>query len=146
MPLSHRNIALVNTLEILSVASEFNYTFDCQSNNTVQILWADMVSASDATVGTRTIALTLFDELGTQVFRVRYFKTHAAGSALQVLFMQGSTVIPQTVLGLNTTLPFDGLFARDKYLMNIKDLNNTSVGDVITGMWQTRGLHNSDAQ
>lgn len=146
MPLSRLVSAEIQTIEILSVASVFTYEFLIPQNSVAQILWANMTFSADATVGTRRANLELADETGAVVYAVRYFKTQAAGTALLVSFLQGSTIVPATILGLNTTIPFDGLFAGANYTLTISDIFATSAGDSIAGFMQTRGLHNSGAQ
>ncbi len=145
MPLSPRKIPVINTLPILSVAGQFAYVFDLQSNNTIQLLWTSVVSTTDATVGTRRMFLNVNDETGTNVFSVTYFSTQAATASLRVTFAQGVTIIPSTVLGTQTTIPADGLFIKDKWTLLTGYFPLISAGDVFSGFFQTRGLHNSDA-
>jgi len=145
MPLSPRKIPVVNTLPILSVAASFTYLFDLQSNNTIQLLWTSVVLTTDATVGNRRMFLQISDENANIIFNVNYFSTQAASSTVRITFAQGLTIIPTTVLGRQTTLPADGLFVKDKWTLTTGIFPGISAGDVFSGFFQTRGLHNSDA-
>lgn len=146
MPLSRLVSAEISTIEILTVASIFTYEFLIPQNSVAQILWVNYVYSADAVVGNRRSTLNLSDENGNTVYEVRYFKTQGAGTASLISFLQGSTVVPATILGLNTTIPFDGLFAGANYTLTLFDIFGTSAGDSAAGFLQTRGLHNSGAQ
>ncbi len=145
MPLSPRKIPVINTLPILSTGGFFTYVFDLQSNNTVQVLWTSVISTTDATVGTRRMFLNILDELGAAIFSVTFFGTQAASSTFRVTFAQGVTVVPSTVLGIQTTIPADGLFVKNKWSLVTGYFPLISAGDVFSGFFQTRGLHNSEA-
>jgi len=143
MALSPLKIPAINTIPILSTAASFTYTFELNLSNTAQWLWSQFVYVADATAGTRIIVARVRDENAVLTWQQTYFQTVAAGGTLIVQFMQGNTIIPPSVLGTHTTLPIDGLFFEDQWTLEFFDFSGVSAGDTFSGMFQTRGFHNS---
>jgi len=146
MPLSHLVSAEIQTIEILSTANVFTYEFRIPQNSVAQILWINLSFSTSVIPGVRRLALNLSDAASNTVYEVRYFRTQTASTVVPTLFLQGSTIIPASVIGLNTTIPFDGLFAGANYTLRIFDIFGITAFDSFAGYMQTRGLHNSGAQ
>ena len=115
------------------------------AGQTAQILWSQYVSTTDATAGVRRAFVQVRDETAAVVLTLSYFATQAAGSALGITFAQGLTIVPASVLGLVTTLPADGLFVKNRWTLTYGYFPFISAGDVFSGFFQSRGLHNSAA-
>lgn len=144
MPLSNVRINTINTIEILSVAGIFDYTFVLPENGSAQILWANYSLTTDATAGARTPLLRVFDENNNNVFSLVYFATVAPSTSAFIIWTQGNAVVPSTVLGNQIGLPINGLFVRNGWRLRFEQIF-TNAGDILAGFFQTRGLHNSDA-
>jgi len=132
---------IINTIPILSVAGAFSYVFDIANDAVVQVLWAQFNYTSDAVIGARQPVIFVLDETSAMVSSVAYFATTVANATLGVIFSQGNTVIPATVLGTQTALPSDGLFVKNNWSINISAVPLISAGDVFSGFMQTRGTH-----
>lgn len=145
MPLSTVNIPHINTIPITSAAAVFAYTFEMEENQTAQILWATMTLTNDATVGNRRMVFLIQDENANNIISVPYFTTSAANQTFGIVYFQGNTIIPNTVLGMQTAIPFDGVFVKNNWTFSLFPLPAISVGDIFTGYFQTKGLHNSAA-
>jgi len=145
MSLSPINIPHVNTIPITSAAAVFTYTFEMEENQTAQILWASMTLTNDATVGNRRMVFLVQDENANAIISVPYFLTSAANQTLGISYFQGNTIIPNTILGLQTAIPFDGVFVKNNWVFSLFPLPSISAGDIFTGFFQTKGLHNSGA-
>lgn len=144
MPLSNVNIDAINTIPILSTNGQFAYVFEIPENARVQILWAQYLYVADATVLTRNHILLIRDENATTILQITYFATSTANTSASITFAQGLTIIPANVLGKITTIPADGLFVRNGWSLDFFAFLG-SAGDIFTGNFQTRGLHNSNA-
>lgn len=145
MPLSTVNIPHVNTIPISSVAAVFSYTFEMEENQTAQILWAQIAYTADAVVGNRRPLFLVQDENLNTILVVNYFTTLAANQTFGIDFTQGNTIIPPSVLGSQVGIPSNGVFVKNNWTFSIFSLPAISAGDLITGHFQSRGLHNSGA-
>ena len=148
MPLSNLNSQHVNTIEIVSSGAvpDFSYTFQIEQNSTVQILWAFFNYTAAAGGGARIPIMTLADDQANIIFQLTYFASVAAGATLGVTMSQGAAIVPSTVLGRPTGIPADGLFAKNNYTLRFFPFPAVSAADAFSGYFQTRGLHNSQAQ
>jgi hypothetical protein len=144
MSLSDARIASIQTLPIASSAAAFSYTFELPTNASAQILWTQVLSTTDATGGTRRMFWRVRDDTGVTVCQVSYFATQGASTSLFHSFFQGTTIVPETVLGFVTSIPRDGIFVRDGYEFDMSYFPFISAGDVFSGFFQTRGLHNGE--
>lgn len=144
MALSDARIAPIQTIAIASSAAAFTYTFELPTNASAQILWTQVLSTTDATAGTRRMFWRVLDDTGTVVCQVSYFATQGASGSLFHSWFQGTTIVPENVLGIVTSIPRDGVFVRDGYVLNISYFPLISAGDVFSGFFQTRGLHNGE--
>lgn len=145
MPLSPVNIPHVNTIPITSAAGAFTYTFEMEESQTAQILWAQFAYTADAVVGNRRPLFLVQDENGNNVVLVSYFNNILANQSVNVSFTQGNTILPNTVLGAQVGIPFNGVFVKNDWVFSIFAFPSISVGDIFTGFFQTKGLHNSEA-
>ena len=137
MPLTPGRQVEIQTIEILSVASIATHTFVMGRDESQQILWSQTLYTADAVVGGRRPLLVVRDENANLIVSILYFQTINASGSAQVLFSQGNTIIPQSVLGAQTALPSD-LFVRNGWTLTISDFVGVSAGDVISGWFQVR--------
>jgi len=144
MPLTPIKINDINTIDILSTAGAFEYVFELPENGQAQILWAQYNIVTDATAGARTPFFQIQDETATPVFTLVYFLTVAPSGTAIITWSQGNEVVPGTVLGQQIGLPANGVFVKNGWRLRLAQIF-TIPGDVLTGFFQTRGLHNSSA-
>jgi len=144
VPLTPIKINDINTIDILSVAGAFEYVFEIPENGQAQVLWAQYNLVTDATAGARTPFLQIQDETATPVLTLVYFLTVAPSGSAIITWSQGNEVVPGTVLGQQIGLPNNGVFVQNGWRLRLAQIF-TNAGDVLTGFFQTRGLHNSSA-
>jgi len=145
MPLSNTTTGTINTVPILSDLGAFTYAFEIPQGGRVQILWAQFIILTSAAVGVRQMTMQVNDGASNPVFIINYFATQPANATAVISFFQGLTIIPQTIVGVVTTMPTEGLFVSNNWTLEFSFSPFISALDVFTGNFQTRGLHNSGA-
>lgn len=146
MPLSNLDYGQINTIPLASVAGAINYTFKMKNESeTAQVLWIHLTWTGSATPGAKRPILQFRNPAGSTILQVAYFSTVAASATALVQWVQGNTVIPPSVAGLQTGIPTNGIFMQNNFSISIFPFPVPALPATMTGFMQTRGLHNSAA-
>lgn len=139
MPLSDSETPQITTVPILSVGAIFTHTFLIEGDGAQQVLWFQYDWLTDTATGTRLPVINFFDENTVNVFRS--FSINETILTLTLFLnthLKGISVFPVSIVGLNRSLPIDGLFAFNDWSFTITDFNGTSAGDTFTGSFQVK--------
>lgn len=148
MPITDIRAPQISTIPIVSATNDFTYTFNFDRPNVglqdgaygvAQVLWVQFTYTATATVGTRTIALDIQDNLLNQIYSIASINTVAAGQNVVHSFLQGVVISPLTIAGFMRTIPVDGIYVFDRWSIRFQDLASVDPADAFTGFMQVRG-------